>query len=99
MTPSRIKCLQRAQVANYARAQMVGLSKEQVLACMGAPSSRASEGATEVWSYSSGDGTRTAIASGTSAADLSLYGSPSPATGTMNTTSTVIGIPKGDIAS
>ena len=28
---------------------MVGLSKEQVLSCMGAPASKAAEGATEVW--------------------------------------------------
>ena len=35
---------------------MVGLSKEQVLACMGPPFSKAAEGATEVWSYNSGNG-------------------------------------------
>jgi hypothetical protein len=35
---------------------MVGLSKEQVLACMGPPPSKAAEGSTEVWSYSSGNG-------------------------------------------
>jgi hypothetical protein len=28
---------------------MVGLSKEQVLICMGAPANKAAEGATEVW--------------------------------------------------
>ena len=42
---------------------MVGLSKEQVLVCMGPPASKAAEGKTEVWSYNSGDGTT--IASGT----------------------------------
>jgi outer membrane protein assembly factor BamE (lipoprotein component of BamABCDE complex) len=31
---------------------MVGLSKEQVLSCMGPPSNKASEGSTEVWTYS-----------------------------------------------
>jgi len=41
---------------------MVGLSKEQLLVCMGLPASKAAEGQTEVWSYNSGDGTT--IASG-----------------------------------
>src|SRR5437870_2383668 len=49
--------IQRAQVASDARAQMVGLTKEQVLACMGPPASKAAEAATEIWSYNSGDGT------------------------------------------
>jgi hypothetical protein len=33
------------------------MSKEQILACMGPPASKAAEGQTEVWSYNSGDGT------------------------------------------
>jgi hypothetical protein len=49
--------IQRAQVAQDARAQMVGMSKEQVLTCMGPPVSKATEGQTEVWAYNSGDGT------------------------------------------
>ena len=47
---------QRAEIAQDARAQMVGLSKEQVLACMGASASKAAEGKTEVWGYNSGNG-------------------------------------------
>jgi hypothetical protein len=39
-----------------ARGRCVGLTKEQVLACMGPPAIRMAEGATEVWSYNSGDG-------------------------------------------
>jgi hypothetical protein len=39
-----------------------GLSKEQVLGCIGPPARKAAEGQTEVWSYNSGDGTT--IASG-----------------------------------
>ena len=35
---------------------MVGMSKEQVLACMGAPVNKATEGMTEVWAYNSGNG-------------------------------------------
>jgi hypothetical protein len=45
----------RAQIANYAQNKMVGLTKEAVLACMGTPASKATEGATEVWSYPSGN--------------------------------------------
>jgi hypothetical protein len=54
--------IQRAQIAQDARVQMVGLTKEQVLVCMGPPAGKAAEGQTEVWSYNSGDGTT--IASG-----------------------------------
>jgi hypothetical protein len=50
--------IQRAQVAQDARVQMVGMSKEQVLVCMGPPA----EGLSEVWGYNSGDGT--VVASG-----------------------------------
>jgi hypothetical protein len=55
--------IQRAQIAQDARAQMVGLSKEQVLTCMGAPANKAAEGATEVWGYASGNGMTVASAS------------------------------------
>jgi hypothetical protein len=54
---------QRAEIAQDARAQMVGLSKEQVLACMGAPANKAAEGSTEVWGYASGNGMTIADAS------------------------------------
>ena len=40
---------QRAEIAQDARAQMVGLSKEQVLTCMGVPTTKAAEATTEVW--------------------------------------------------
>jgi hypothetical protein len=46
--------MERAKVAQDAKAQMVGMTKEQVLACMGPPASRMAEGSTEVWSYPSG---------------------------------------------
>jgi hypothetical protein len=46
---------ERAQIASYAQNKMVGLTKEAVLACMGTPASKATEGATEVWSYPSGN--------------------------------------------
>lgn len=55
---------QRAEIAQDARTQMVGMSKEQVLSCMGAPANKAAEGATEVWGYDSGNGMEVASASG-----------------------------------
>jgi hypothetical protein len=42
---------------------MVGMAKEQVLACKGAPANKAAEGATEVWGYASGNGMTVASAS------------------------------------
>src|SRR5690242_13635865 len=48
--------IQRAEIARDARAQMIGMSKEQVLTRMGAPASKAAEGATDVWGYGSGNG-------------------------------------------
>jgi outer membrane protein assembly factor BamE (lipoprotein component of BamABCDE complex) len=54
---------QRAEIAQDARAQMFGMTKEQVLACMGAPASKAAEGATEVWGFASGNGMTVATAS------------------------------------
>jgi hypothetical protein len=55
--------IQRAQTAQDARVQMVGMSSEDILACMGPPENRDSEGNIEVWSYSSGGRT---VGSGTS---------------------------------
>jgi hypothetical protein len=48
--------IQRAQVAKDAQTQLIGMSKESILACMGVPNNRTSEGATEVWLYQSGNG-------------------------------------------
>lgn len=50
---------QRAPVASEAKAKMVGISKEQVLVCMGALPQRTAVGETEVWFYPSGGDTRT----------------------------------------
>jgi hypothetical protein len=47
---------ERAQIADDARARMVGMSKQQVLACMGPPTSRMAEAEIEVWSYRSTNG-------------------------------------------
>ena len=56
--------IQRAHIAAEAQSTMIGLNKEQVLACMGPPMTRATEGSTEVWSYASGDGTAVTSVSG-----------------------------------
>ncbi len=48
--------IQRAQQASDAQTTMVGMEKEQVLACMGPPAGMAALGGTEVWTYNSGNG-------------------------------------------
>ncbi|MGO9742121.1 MAG: hypothetical protein ACLPN5_11530 [Roseiarcus sp.] len=48
--------IQRAETARSAKEQMIGLSDEKVLACMGPPADRMTVGQTEVWSYQSGNG-------------------------------------------
>lgn len=53
--------IQRAEIAQTAQTKMVGMSKEQVLICMGPPMQKATEGQTEVWSYLSGNGQSTAF--------------------------------------
>ncbi len=48
--------MQRAQEAAAAQKSMIGMSKEQLLACMGSPANSAQVGETEVWTYNSGNG-------------------------------------------
>jgi len=48
--------IQRAEEASDAQVAMVGMPREQVLACMGAPANRVTVGDTEVWTYNSGNG-------------------------------------------
>ena len=43
----------RRETAENAQNKMVGLSKEQLLACMGPPANRTVESTGEVWSYNS----------------------------------------------
>lgn len=56
--------VQRALVADEAPNKMIGLSKEEVLACMGPPANQAAVGQTEVWSYNSGNGRTDAVING-----------------------------------
>jgi hypothetical protein len=83
--------VQRALVAQDAQAKLVGLTKEQVLACMGPPANRMAEGATEVWSYNSGDGRTTTVASATSTTDMNASGSRFGNTVDMSGTATSSG--------
>jgi outer membrane protein assembly factor BamE (lipoprotein component of BamABCDE complex) len=53
----------RGATANEAQSQMIGMSKEQVLRCMGPPHSSYAVGSTEVWVYNSG-GQNTGTAQG-----------------------------------
>lgn len=48
--------IQRAQEAAKAKATMVGMTKEQVLSCMGSPANAAKAGGVEVWTFNSGNG-------------------------------------------
>lgn len=55
--------IQRAQVAADAQKSMIGMPKERILACMGAPANSAKAGGTEVWSFYSGNGHTTSVGS------------------------------------
>ena len=84
--------VQRAQVAQEARATMVGMTKEQVFTCMGPAASKAAEGATEIWSYPSGNGYRsTTVVAGTNG-NFDATRSGNNVSGTANTFGTATGV-------
>ncbi|MGH7103959.1 MAG: PDZ domain-containing protein [Acetobacteraceae bacterium] len=84
--------IERAQEATEAQKSMVGMSKEQVLACMGSPANSAEVGDTEVWTYNSGNGRTDTFGSvnmiGTPQPVIGGYVSPGPMFGTMSATTT-----------
>jgi hypothetical protein len=85
--------VQRSQVAQDAQDKMIGLKKEQVLACMGIPANKATEGATEVWSYNSGSGKVVGGSFGSSTTNGSVTSSiPGYATGQANTVGLGVGV-------
>jgi hypothetical protein len=84
--------VQRAVVANDAQTKMVGLSKEQVLGCMGPPATKAAEGTTEVWSYNSGNNKQVVSSFGSSNTNASVTGNYNYATGQATTTSSRFGV-------
>ena len=84
--------IERAQIAQDAQTRMVGLTKEQVLACMGPPAAKAAEGATEVWSYNSGNDHTQIATFGQSTTNASLYGSRQFASGNASTFGSGFGV-------
>lgn len=84
--------IQRAQEASEAKDRMVGLTKEQVLACMGPPIGKAAEGATEVWTYNSGNNMTTVSTFGSASTNASVSGNRNYATGQASTTSSGFGV-------
>lgn len=84
--------VQRAVVANQAQEKMVGLTKERVLACMGPPAAKMTEGATEVWTYGSGDGRTTTYATAQSRTTGDITRTPMGADLSARTTGTGLAI-------
>jgi hypothetical protein len=63
---------QRAEDANRAKTELQGMSSERILACMGIPARKQTEGATEVWEYDSGNGERTAFGTATASGNYAF---------------------------
>lgn len=80
--------VERAQVAQDAQNRMIGLTKEQVLACMGAPTNKTTERQTEVWAYNSGDGHTTTSSFGVVNASATAVGNTATGTGIGNSFTT-----------
>ena len=64
--------MQRADDAAAAKKHMVGMAREEVLACMGPPKRKASEGVTEVWSYMSTDKNAQSIGNSLTSGDFKV---------------------------
>lgn len=78
--------IKRSETAHDAQTQMVGMGKEDVLACMGPAAQKSAEGGTEIWSYPSGNGAVSTVstASETSFGSFSPYGETGNAFGIGN---------------
>jgi hypothetical protein len=61
------------QVATSAKSSMIGMTREQVLACAGIPQNKATEEHTEVWQYA-GDGINVGFSSGGGTATATGFG-------------------------
>jgi hypothetical protein len=61
--------IQRSERAEVAQTQLVGMTKEKILSCMGPPQRSAAVGATEVWTYGSG-GQSVGVASAVSGSNV-----------------------------
>jgi len=69
---------------------MVGMTKEQVLRCMGPPGNRMAEGSTEVWSYASGHGYVETFAAGSATTNAQTNRVGNFAFGNANTFSSTV---------
>lgn len=69
--------IQRAQIATKAKTSMIGMSKQQVLQCMGAASGSQHADNTDVWKYFSG---------GVSHGNVNVFTNNQYSYGTVNTT-------------
>jgi PDZ domain len=83
----------RASAGSHRSAEInVGMSKQQVLSCMGPPANSAQIGDTEVWTYNSGNGRTDTFGSvsmiGTPQPVIGGFVSPGPMVGTMSATTT-----------
>ena len=47
---------ERAEISAKAKTDMIGMPKSEIMACMGAPKSKANDGNAEVWTYHSEGG-------------------------------------------
>jgi hypothetical protein len=66
---------QRAATADRAKTQMIGMSEQQVLACMGVPAGRQQIAGTDVWAYpSGGESNTTSEAFGQANTSGTVYG-------------------------
>jgi hypothetical protein len=74
--------IQRSLQAQDAKKQLVGMSDEEILACMGPPHVRSSLGNTVVWQYKSGNG----YSANSGIASANLYGNSALVTGSAITT-------------
>lgn len=82
--------LGRSNTAEQARTDLVGYSKEQILACMGAPTAEKTAGATEVWSYAAGGGA-VAVTTGTSnLSGTTSYGTAVTPIASFNCTANIV---------
>jgi hypothetical protein len=84
--------IQRSQVAQEARASMVGMTKEQVFTCMGPAPTKASEGATEIWSYPSGNGYQASTVIASSDGNINGTRTGNYVSGNVNTLGTATGV-------
>ncbi len=84
--------IQRSQVAQEAKASMVGMTKEQVFTCMGPAPTKASEGATEIWSYPSGNGYQSTAVIASADSNFNANRAGSNVSGNVNTLGTATGV-------